>query len=56
MAEIVETKITPENEIQELWELNGRVAATLAYLRREPYTKREVVIDMLAGESHGSGL
>lgn len=62
MAETVETKVTPENEIQELWELNGRVAATLAYLRREPYTNREIVIDMLvggggqAGEDYGSDL
>lgn len=56
MAEIVETKVTPENEIQELWELNGRVAATIAYLRKETYVNREVVIDMLAGEEHGSDL
>lgn len=40
----------PENDTQELQELNGRVKAVLAYIEVADYPKPEVIYAMLGGE------
>ena len=42
-----DTNLTPENDMQELWELNGRVKAVVAYLKTATYIKPEEILDML---------
>lgn len=42
-------ELTPENELQELWELNGRVKAVIAYLKADRYVDGERVLSMLTG-------
>ena len=40
-------ELTPENELQELWELNGRVKAVIAYLKTDTYIKPKEILSML---------
>jgi hypothetical protein len=42
-----DTNLTPENDMQELWELNGRVKAVVAYLKTDTYIKPEEILVML---------
>ncbi len=42
-------ELTPENESQELWELNGRVKAVVSLLRMNTYVNHEEIIAMLTG-------
>lgn len=42
--------LTPENDMQELWELSGRVRAALVYIRSAAFPERDVLIAMLGGE------
>lgn len=42
-----DTNLTPENDMQELWELNGRVKAVIAYLKTDTYAKPEEILAML---------
>lgn len=42
-------ELTPENELQELWELNGRVKAVIAYLKTDKYVNAEQILAMLTG-------
>ena len=42
-------ELTPENELQELWELNGRVKAVIAYLKTDKFVNSEQILAMLAG-------
>lgn len=42
-------ELTPENELQELWELNGRVKAVIAYLKTDKFVDAEQILAMLAG-------
>ena len=34
-------ELTPENELQELWELNGRVKAVIAYLKTDTSNRKK---------------
>lgn len=40
-------ELTLENELQELWELNGRVKAVIAYLKTDTYIKPKEILSML---------
>ena len=42
-----DTNLTPENDMQELWELNGRVKAVIAYLKTDTYIKPKEILSML---------
>lgn len=42
-------ELTQENELQELWELNGRVKAVIAYLKTDKFVNAERILAMLAG-------
>lgn len=42
-------ELTPENELQELWELNGRVKAVIAYLKTDKFVDAKQILAMLAG-------
>lgn len=42
-------ELTPENELQELWELNGRVKAVIAYLKTDKFVYAKQILAMLAG-------
>ena len=44
-----DTNLTPENYMQELGELNGRVKAVIAYLKTDTYIKPEELLAMLGG-------
>lgn len=46
-------ELTPENELQELWELNGRVKATVAYLKASTYINSREILSMLGGVNDG---
>lgn len=46
-------ELTPENELQELWELNGRVKATVAYLKAATYISSREILSMLGGVNDG---
>ena len=39
--------LTPENDMQELWEMNGRVKAVIAYLKTDTYIKPKEILSML---------
>lgn len=41
--------LTPENDLQELWEMNGRVKATVAYLKASTYINSREILSMLGG-------
>ncbi len=43
----MEKLLIPENDLQELWELNGRVKAVLAWTESDPYITKNVLIAML---------
>lgn len=45
-----EKKLTPENDLQELWELQGRVYAAMEYIKAQTYPSRQVLIAMLGGD------
>ena len=40
-------ELTPENDLQELWEMNGRVKAVIAYLKTDTYIKPKEILSML---------
>ena len=42
-------ELTPENELQELLELNGRVKAVIAYLKTDKFVNAERILAMLTG-------
>lgn len=42
-------ELTPENELQELWELNGRVKAVISYLKTDKFVDAKQILAMLAG-------
>lgn len=42
-----DTNLMPENDMQELWELSGRVKAVIAYLKTDAYVKNEEILTML---------
>ena len=42
-------ELTPENELQELWELNDRVKAVIAYLKTDKFVNAEQILAMLTG-------
>lgn len=44
-----DTNLIPENDMQELWELNGRMKAVIAYLKTDTYIKPEEILAMLGG-------
>lgn len=39
--------LIPENDTQQLWELNGRVEALKAYVKHNKYPDTEVMLEML---------
>lgn len=41
--------LTPENDLQELWEMNGRVKAVIAYLKTDKFVNSEQILAMLTG-------
>lgn len=41
---------TPENDQQELWELNGRVKAFMAYANLRNVVSKDEIVAMLTGE------
>lgn len=43
----MEKILIPENDLQELWELNGRVKAVLAWTESDPYITKAVLTAML---------
>lgn len=45
-----EKKLMPENDMQELWELQGRVYAALEYIKAQAYPNRKVLVAMLGGD------
>lgn len=45
--------LTPENDLQELWEMNGRVKATVAYLKASTYISSREILSMLGGVDDG---
>lgn len=49
MEKLMEKSLTPENDLQELWELSGRVKAVLAWAEHDPYTNHDRLIAMLGG-------
>lgn len=48
-----DTNLTPENNLQELWEMNGRVKAVIAYLKMDTYIKPKEILSMLGGVDDG---
>ena len=44
------TELIPENDMQELQELNGRVKAVLKYIEVVRFSDTEVIYAMLSGE------
>lgn len=45
-----ENRLTPENDMQELWELHGRVYAAMEYIKAQTYPDRKVMVAMLGGD------
>lgn len=45
-----EKKLIPENDMQELWELHGRVYAALEYIKGEQFLSRDILTAMLGGD------
>ncbi len=43
-------QLIPENDQQELWELNGRVKAFIAYAKLRTVVSHEEILAMLTGE------
>lgn len=42
-----DTNLMPENDLQELWEMHGRVKAVIAYLKTDTYIKPKEILSML---------
>lgn len=42
-----EKKLLPENDMQELWELHGRVYATCEYVKSVTYPEKDIILSML---------
>ena len=47
-----EKKIIPENDLQELWELNGRKYAVMEYIKIANFHDVEVIYAMLGGDKN----
>lgn len=48
--------LIPENDLQELWELNGRVKAVLAWTETDPYITKNVLTAMLGAPVQKGGV
>lgn len=48
-----EKRLIPENDMQELWELHGRVYSALEYIKYETFPDRKVLTAMLGGDVNG---
>lgn len=48
--------LIPENDLQELWELNGRVKAVLAWTESDPYITKNVLTAMLGAPVQTGGV
>ena len=46
-------ELLPENQMQDLWELNGRVKAAIQYLNGVTYPDRKTLVLMLGGDANG---
>ena len=56
MEKLIEKSLVPENELQELWELSGRVKAILAWMEEDdPYIKNNVLAVMLGAPMRTGG-
>lgn len=56
MENLLEKSLTPENDLQELWELSGRVKAILAWMEEDdPYIKNNVLDVMLGAPMRTGG-
>lgn len=52
MLEVKDSKaLIPENDLQELWELTGRVEAVKAYILNEKYSLSKQLILRMLGEN-----
>lgn len=45
-----EKNLIPENDMQELWELQGRVYAAMEYIKSQTFPDRGVLVAMLGGD------
>lgn len=52
----MEKILIPENDLQELWELNGRVKAVLAWTESDPYITKAVLTAMLGAPAQAGGV
>ncbi len=52
----MEKLLIPENDLQELWELNGRVKAVLAWTESDPYITKAVLTAMLGAPVQTGGV
>lgn len=52
----MEKLLIPENDLQELWELNGRVKAVLAWTESDPYITKNVLTAMLGDPVQTDGV
>lgn len=43
-------RLIPENDLQELWELNGRKYAVMEYIKNEKYPDTKIIYIMLGGD------
>lgn len=55
MKNLLETSLTPENDLQDLWELSGRVKAVLAWIESNPYIDKDILAAMLGGQVQAAG-
>lgn len=57
MENLLEKSLTSENDLQELWELSGRVKAILAWMEEDdPYIKNNVLAVMLGAPMKTSAM
>lgn len=57
MENLLEKSLTPKNDLQELWELSGRVKAILAWMEEDdPYIKNNVLAVMLGAPMKTSAM
>lgn len=45
-------RLIPENDLQELWELNGRKYAVMEYIKNEKFHDVTVIYAMLGGDKN----
>ena len=45
-----EKKLTPENDLQELWERAGRMYAAMTYMENEKFPDVKIIYIMLGGD------